>query len=175
MAVLSYPVWLTRSFPSAAQRPERLKRNAPLAIVAEPPSFCRSFMTSTWLGVSAKAPGPPLAQLALPVSRGADIIDSSKPGGGIAAAAAEPEPELSRVFVAEKSRMAKFWRFFRGTGSRGRDEDGLWCVLRWKRRRGAKTQREVACLVCCPKGHEEICGLPCSCFCSWFVAPAQPR
>ena len=110
-------MWATRFFASAAHNPERLNRNAPLAIVAEPPNFCRSFMTSTWLGTSAKGFAPLVVPLTVPPAPVAPMV-SPKPERAIGIAAAA---EASRVFgvVADKSRMAMFCRFLRGTGSRG--------------------------------------------------------
>lgn len=106
-------VWLTRSFARAAHSPERLNKNAPLAIVAEPPSFCRSFMTNTWLGVLAEGFAPLVPPTLLPSPSAA----AGRPKSG--RVTAEAEAETPPWVFADESRMARFRRSLRGTGSRG--------------------------------------------------------
>lgn len=129
-----------------AHSPVRLNKNAPLAIVAELPSFCRSFMTKTWLGTSPPASPPSLASpppLPAPPSCSPTIPFRLAPPQGCR----EPSRVLWLVAEGDKSRLASVWRFLNGTGSRGWDDLGWRCDV-IPQAKPARARRQNALQAC---------------------------
>lgn len=117
----THVVWTTVSFPRAVHNPERLNKNAPLAIVAELPSLWRSFITNTWLGSSSArfVPVVPTRRRRRPSS-----LDRSLPVVATPAAARLENKSVaaSASLAGDSSRLESAWRFFKGTGSRVRED-----------------------------------------------------